>query len=353
MSLNGYSYVEGNPVNRRDPSGECPQNPHPFDVFGWRCRFLAEGLAARIGVPAENYMWMDYGQLESLTALGSLANVSAAANQTLDNASIIPMLFLQNPQLTLKALELFGCQNQGTPLGFASMLITQGSRRYWPILAGTSLAVAGLILWGATQTQQQTQLSSIWNSWLHPLDTNPQTTPTPRTDPYVPPGSQPIPTPTPRQCGSTLYRIQGGTGNRRSWEILEMTSSRDIVVRTDIMEREGIGRLWVVFDNPDRALNYLLSNRPGGYIISFGIDSSFVTQVRNSAPDESEKANYVDQFGLQAWNNTPIIGDSTLSYLGEADDGNRIYTSFGLPKSWIPGMIASVCPGTGSILSDN
>jgi hypothetical protein len=122
MSLNGYSYVEGNPVNRRDPSGECPQNPHPFDVFGWRCRFLAEGLAARIGVPAENYMWMDYGQLESLTALGSLANVSAAANQTLDNASIIPMLFLQNPQLTLKALELFGCQNQGTPLGFASML---------------------------------------------------------------------------------------------------------------------------------------------------------------------------------------------------------------------------------------
>jgi hypothetical protein len=111
MSLNGYAWVEGNAVNRTDPSGSCPENPGPLDVFGWRCRFLAEGLAARTGSPVENFMWMDYGQLELLTGLGTLVDVSSGPSQFMRNSAIIQDLFRENSQVALLAIQEWGCQN--------------------------------------------------------------------------------------------------------------------------------------------------------------------------------------------------------------------------------------------------
>jgi hypothetical protein len=119
MSLNGYAWVEGNAVNRTDPSGSCPENPGPLDVFGWRCRFLAEGLAARTGSPVENFMWMDYGQLELLTGLGTLVD-----------ASILPSLALrEDPNLVLRAIQEFNCQTPGTAMsvfGVAQGTLSRG-----------------------------------------------------------------------------------------------------------------------------------------------------------------------------------------------------------------------------------
>jgi hypothetical protein len=64
-------------------------------------------------------MWMDYGQLELLTALGTGADVGGELRQGLDNATMVTQLFLQNPSVTLQALNqaLGGCAGAGVTLG--------------------------------------------------------------------------------------------------------------------------------------------------------------------------------------------------------------------------------------------
>jgi hypothetical protein len=122
----------------------CPENPAPWDVFGWRCRFLAEGLAAKTNQPVQNFMWMDYGQLEALTALGTAADVTGGARRMLDNAAIIPRLFRDNPQAALQALQQFACQNQGTVQGFtATALIASAQIAAQSGVFGSGSAVAG------------------------------------------------------------------------------------------------------------------------------------------------------------------------------------------------------------------
>jgi hypothetical protein len=90
MSLNGYSWVEGNVPNAVDPSGSCPANP--VTIFDHRCWDLAQGLAARFNAPVENFTWMTYEQLE-------LATAQLTFWGGLTNAAILPMLMRENPQV--------------------------------------------------------------------------------------------------------------------------------------------------------------------------------------------------------------------------------------------------------------
>lgn len=155
-------------------------NPDPGETG--RCRYLAEGLAARTAQPVENFMWMDYGQLEALTALGTAAGITGGARQFIDNAAIIPRLFRENPVAALQALEQFGCQNRETIQGFTATAVIataqlafqsgvfgSGSAAFGLGSAGSGfsaggigiifaggviLAVGGLILWDDLTRQQ-------------------------------------------------------------------------------------------------------------------------------------------------------------------------------------------------------
>jgi hypothetical protein len=132
--------------------------------------------------------------------------------------------------------------------------------------------------------------------------------------------------------------VQGGTGNNRSWEFIRIGSNGGLQVQRDLMVVAKTSRVYVTFDNADRAIDFLIKNRPGGYIIGFKIDSSFVTAVRGAARRESDK-NSID---AGTWSQSPVIGDANQSNLG-----NGVYTSFGLPEPWLTGLEQSACPGTG------
>jgi hypothetical protein len=136
-------------------------------VFGWRCRFLAEGLANRFNIPLENLIHLPYHELEAITALGTAADVTSGARQFLDNAAIIPRLFRENPLAALQALQEFGCRNNDTVLGQMALTL---SRTYpqilnpgapappgppgwrlppWliPVAGGVAVGVGAAILW--------------------------------------------------------------------------------------------------------------------------------------------------------------------------------------------------------------
>jgi RHS repeat-associated protein len=208
MSLNGYAWVEGQVADGRDPSGSCPENPGPLDVFGWRCRFLAEGLAARTGSPVENFMWMDYGQLELLTALGTAADVGGELRQGLDNATMVTQLFLQNPSVTLQALNqaLGGCAGAGVTLG---SIIHRGESnlQIGLLLVGAAL-VAGtfLLAYGAIRDATGSaidQAERVVENYINNPPTN---------TPYLQPN--PNATPTPRRANMRVQlQEQRGPGN--------------------------------------------------------------------------------------------------------------------------------------------
>jgi RHS repeat-associated protein len=178
LSLSGYGYVHGNPVNAVDPSGRCewPTNwANPIDV---RCRYLAEGLANRFAVPVESLIHLPYHQLEWLTVYGTVASITGAANQlvvgqiapvvenfvkdqalfalyVLDRASIFPQLLFQNPSVALQAFgqgictgELGGIMwaNFAQPLLFSSFGrgALQAGMGGTTTATGTSTAAGGL-----------------------------------------------------------------------------------------------------------------------------------------------------------------------------------------------------------------
>ncbi|MBZ0282462.1 MAG: hypothetical protein K8L97_17105 [Anaerolineae bacterium] len=74
MSLNGYSWVEGNVPNRTDPLGLCPSDPWWNDFPGQRCIWLANELHQLYGIPLEVLMQKDILELEGIYALGNLNN---------------------------------------------------------------------------------------------------------------------------------------------------------------------------------------------------------------------------------------------------------------------------------------
>jgi len=170
LSIDQYAYVQANPVNWTDPSGQCPENPGPFDVFGWRCRFLAEGLAAKTGQPVQNFIWMNYGDLEALTALGSAASFGTGARQTLNNASIIPNLARANFGVTMQALLQYTTCPSNNPiqtlLGVLGIGITAYGRLSEIVAGGLStfaIASAGALALNAqgTAITSATQAGSV------------------------------------------------------------------------------------------------------------------------------------------------------------------------------------------------
>jgi hypothetical protein len=150
-------------------------------VFGWRCRFLAEGLAERFNIPLANLIHLPYHELEYITFVGTFAEVTGGARQFLNNAAIIPRLFLGNPLAALQALQEFGCSNQGTIEGQLALTIANVSRNFpsytyrrqhpdgggrggailLAVAGGVVLAVGGLVLWDELTRPLEFRLSGF------------------------------------------------------------------------------------------------------------------------------------------------------------------------------------------------
>jgi hypothetical protein len=150
-------------------------------VFGWRCRFLAEGLAERFNIPLDNLIHLPYHELEYITFAGTFADVTGGARQFLDNAAIIPRLFRENPLAALQALQEFGCRNSDTVLGQMALTL---SRTYpqilnpgapappgppgwrlppWliPVAGGVAVGVGAAILWDELTRPLEFRLSGF------------------------------------------------------------------------------------------------------------------------------------------------------------------------------------------------
>ena len=74
MSLNGYSWVEGNTPNRVDPSGLCSNTQPRF--LRPQCRELARSLSSRYNIPLENLIHENF---EDLLAFEAVARLNDAA----------------------------------------------------------------------------------------------------------------------------------------------------------------------------------------------------------------------------------------------------------------------------------
>jgi RHS repeat-associated protein len=82
MSLNGYSWVEGNVPNAIDPTGNCGQPTNWGDLIDQNCYYSAEGLARRFsnGDSAAYQAWFNvliqksWGELKLLEGLGTASD---------------------------------------------------------------------------------------------------------------------------------------------------------------------------------------------------------------------------------------------------------------------------------------
>jgi len=170
--INGYSYANGNPVNLVDPSGMCAQPTqwgNPIDV---NCYYSADGLARRFsnGDPNLYQVYFDvliqktWEELKIIEATGTFADITGGAQQFLDNALIIPDLFVQNPQLLLQALNqyLFGCGSSNVALGTAAPAFGRSPQVFFVVVGG--IAVAATFLGAYTLLKQLTQSPTVGNT---------------------------------------------------------------------------------------------------------------------------------------------------------------------------------------------
>ncbi len=87
MSLNGYSYVEGNTPNRTDPTGMCSKTQPA--LLRPLCRQLARSLSSRYNIPLDNLINQNYEDLiafEAAARLNDAAAPWAMVNRTFTDA---------------------------------------------------------------------------------------------------------------------------------------------------------------------------------------------------------------------------------------------------------------------------
>lgn len=217
------TYVQGNPINSVDPSGQCPENPAWYDAFGWRCRFLAEGLAQRFsgGDQAAYNSWIgvlmqkSYGELELLTAGGSLVNVSSGAGQVLDNASILPGIFAENPGAALMALQQYTCQNQGSLGGLLGTLLLGTIRIPKVPGVGENVRIPGWVLPVAAGALTAWRAAYYWYKSKHPGLPDPIAPPMPHPAP-VTPTLVPTATSSPKICNPQVFAAWAGALDKRN-----------------------------------------------------------------------------------------------------------------------------------------
>jgi RHS repeat-associated protein len=140
MSLNGYSWVEGNPIDMIDPSGFCA-------TWDFQCNILADYLQKKYGGNAADYRAQPVTELLKLYYLGGLID-----------ASILPNLaYREDPDLVISAIQykvndLLSCDNAvsdgasifGIGLVTGTSGATVGSSSTLPALG--QVAGVGLIL---------------------------------------------------------------------------------------------------------------------------------------------------------------------------------------------------------------
>ncbi|MCL4248817.1 MAG: hypothetical protein KJ065_11790 [Anaerolineae bacterium] len=110
MSLNGYSWVEGNVPNAGDPSGLCAQPTQWWNPIDANCYYSAVALAHRFGgsAPSTYQTWFDVLIQRSWEELKAIEALSK-----LNDAAILPQLLVQNPQVTGQALGQLVCNTGG------------------------------------------------------------------------------------------------------------------------------------------------------------------------------------------------------------------------------------------------
>lgn len=185
--LNGYSYANGNPVNLTDHNGMCAQPTQWWNPIDVNCYYSAVGLAQRFSQGNsqaynawfEDLIQKDWTELKAIEALGSVADVTGASRQFLDNAAIIPRLFRENPQAALQALQQYSCQHSGTVQGFTATLVVASAQTIarfgssgggadprtgligLAVLGGIVVAVGGLLAWDELTRPYEYRLSGF------------------------------------------------------------------------------------------------------------------------------------------------------------------------------------------------
>lgn len=158
-----------------------------------------------------------------------------------------------------------------------------------------------------------------------------------------------------KKCDSTVYRIQ--TANRLPDQ---SNASREFfdpnVAAQGAISVQIPGRLYVIFDNPGEVFRWLLGNRaaPNNYVISAKIDTRFVLLVRGLAYFQRAAGDvftrvFGAEYGDTIRQNLPDIADPSHSFI--VGPNGILFTSFGIPPTWIPAMIAAMCPETLKVRS--
>ncbi len=142
------------------------------------------------------------------------------------------------------------------------------------------------------------------------------------------------------QPTSRAYRVQGGTPPKKiSHERITVGENGEIKVIPEPGKSKQT-KLYITFEDIERARVYLRENRPGGKIVSFEVDPAFIQEVR---------ANAVRQAEIRTHRGSPEISDPTQTTpavrqkLGLQEHES---TAYGLPEGWIKKMEGAARPGT-------
>jgi hypothetical protein len=136
------------------------------------------------------------------------------------------------------------------------------------------------------------------------------------------------------------YRVQGGTPPKNiSHERVTEGAGGEIKIVPEPGKSHQT-KLYITFEDPGRARVYLRDNRPGGRIVSFEVERSFVEEIRAKAVRQAE---------IRGRRGFPEISDPSKTSaaareaLGLAPHES---TSYGLPAPWIEKLEKAAIPKT-------